>query len=75
MSTSHCNDAGRLKKIGGPVEIGGNDLPAPPVGIGITDLPTIGRGAITPLASPVSLQRKKLQITDYQQILGSLLTT
>ena len=39
-----CSDAGRLKLLGVPVVIGGDNLPNP-VGIGLTDLPNIGRAS------------------------------
>jgi hypothetical protein len=45
------SDAGRWKTLGGPVVIGGDNLPFP-VGIGLTDLPNIG-GPVAPLAPPV----------------------
>ena len=35
-----------------PVVIGGDNLPSP-VGIGLTDLPNIGGGAVAPLSPPV----------------------
>ena len=44
-----------MKKIGGPVVIGGDNLPSP-VGIGLTDLPNIGG----PLAPPVPASLPKL---------------
>ena len=40
------------------VEIGGGNLPSP-VGIGLTDLPNIGGGAVTPLAPPVPASPSK----------------
>ena len=45
--------AGRLKRLGGgPVVIGGDNLPSP-VDLVLTELPNIGGGPVAPLAPPV----------------------
>ena len=46
------SDAGSWKLLGVPVVIGGHNLPSP-VGIGLTDLPNMGGGAVVPLVPPV----------------------
>ena len=48
VTTQWCRN---VKNIGGPVVIGGDNLPSP-VRIGLTDLQNIG-GPVAPLAPPV----------------------
>ena len=43
----HFSGAGRWKRLGRPVVIGGDNLPSP-VGIGLTDPPNIGRASGPP---------------------------
>ena len=40
--------------MGVPAVKGGKNVPPPPVGIGLTDLPKIGSASVAPLAPPVS---------------------
>ena len=56
----HYSDAGKLKTLGGPVVIGGDNLPSP-VQIGLTDLQNIG-GASGPPGPPGSGTTEKYVI-------------
>ena len=51
MINTYYNDAGRWKTLGGPVVIGGDNLPSP-VWIGLTDLQNIGGGRGPPGPPP-----------------------
>ena len=56
--------------MGVPVVIGGDNLPSP-VGIGLTDLPNIGEGAVAPPGPPVPASLRYLQAVLFKENLES----